>query len=74
MAPDTASDTDLWHRAAAGDRPAFGELFECREVKLVRDPALPWLYTVAGNVARNEYRGTTRFLRAVRRLPHRGGP
>jgi RNA polymerase sigma-70 factor, ECF subfamily len=103
LAPDTASDTDLWHRAAAGDRHAFGELFErhaeavwnhayrltaswsqaedltsstfllawrkCREVKLVRDSALPWLYTVAGNLARNDYRGTTRFLRAVRRLP-----
>lgn len=100
---DSASDAELWGRAAAGDRHAFGELFErhaeavwnhayrltaswsqaedltsstfllawrkCGEVRLIRDSALPWLYTVAGNLARNEHRGTTRFLRAVRRLP-----
>ncbi len=101
--PAIDSDTELWTRAAAGDRHAFGELFErhaeavwnhayrltaswsqaedltsstfllawrkCHEVKLIRDSALPWLYTVAGNLARNEHRGATRFLRAVRRLP-----
>jgi RNA polymerase sigma-70 factor (ECF subfamily) len=101
--PAIDSDTELWTRAAAGDRHAFGELFErhaeavwnhayrltaswsqaedltsstfllawrkCREVRLIRDSALPWLYTVAGNLARNEHRGATRFLRAVRRLP-----
>lgn len=39
------------------------------EVVLVRDSALPWLYTVAGNLARTEYRSATRFLRALRRLP-----
>jgi len=40
------------------------------EVKLVRESALPWLYAVAGNIARNENRRSARFLRAVRRLPH----
>ena len=101
--PAIASDTDLWSRAAAGDRGAFGELFErhveavwnhayrltaswsqaedltsstfllawrkCAEVQLIRDSALPWLYTVAGNLARDERRGAARFLRALRRLP-----
>jgi RNA polymerase sigma-70 factor (ECF subfamily) len=103
--PDTdlSSDTDLWRRAAAGDRGAFGELFErhaeavwnhayrltaswaqaedltsstflvawrkCPELRLVRDSALPWLYAVAGNLARTEYRSAARYLRAVRRLP-----
>jgi RNA polymerase sigma-70 factor, ECF subfamily len=99
----TASDAELWSRAAAGDRHAFGELFErhteavwnhayrltaswsqaedltsstfllawrkCGEITLIRDSALPWLYTVAGNLARNERRGAARFLRALRRLP-----
>jgi RNA polymerase sigma factor (sigma-70 family) len=41
----------------------------CSDVLLVRDSALPWLYTVAGNLARNEYRSTSRFRRALRRLP-----
>jgi RNA polymerase sigma-70 factor (ECF subfamily) len=100
---DAASDTDLWTRAATGDRTAFGTLFErhveavwnhayrltaswsqaedltsatflvawrkCSDVRLVRDSALPWLYTVAGNLARDEHRGSTRFLRALRRVP-----
>jgi RNA polymerase sigma-70 factor (ECF subfamily) len=101
--PAIVCDTDLWSRAAAGDRAAFGELFErhveavwnhayrltaswslaedltsstflvawrkCADVRLVRDSALPWLYTVAGNLARDERRGATRFLRALRRVP-----
>lgn len=100
---DPASDTDLWSRAAAGDRHAFGDLFErhveavwnhayrltaswsqaedltsstfllawrkCAEVRLIRDSALPWLYTVAGNLAKDHHRGRTRFLRALRRVP-----
>lgn len=104
--PDTDTDTDLWQRAAAGDRNAFGELFErhaeavwnhayrltaswsqaedltsstfllawrkCAEVRLIRDSALPWLYTVAGNLARTERRGRARYLRAVGRLPDAG--
>lgn len=101
--PAIASDTELWTRAAAGDRAAFGELFErhveavwnhayrltaswsqaedltsstfllawrkCGEIRLIRDSALPWLYTVAGNLARDERRGSVRFLRALRRVP-----
>lgn len=102
--PAIASDTELWTRAAAGDRAAFGELFErhveavwnhayrltaswsqaedltsstfllawrkCGEIRLIRDSALPWLYTVAGNLARDERRGSARFLRALGRVPH----
>lgn len=57
QAEDLASSTFLiaWRR--------------CADVVLVRDSALPWLYTVAGNLARNEHRSASRFLRAVRRLP-----
>jgi hypothetical protein len=40
---------------------------KCAEVRLIRDSALPWLYTVAGSLASQERRGTTRFLRALRR-------
>jgi RNA polymerase sigma-70 factor, ECF subfamily len=101
--PAIASDHELWTRAAAGDRTAFGELFErhveavwnhayrltaswslaedltsstflvawrrCADIRLVRDSALPWLYTVAGNLARDEWRGANRYRRAVRRMP-----
>ncbi|ALG14051.1 RNA polymerase sigma factor [Kibdelosporangium phytohabitans] len=38
-------------------------------VMLVRDSALPWLYTVAGNLARTEHRRLSRFSRALRRVP-----
>jgi RNA polymerase sigma factor (sigma-70 family) len=102
--PAIASDTELWTRAAAGDRAAFGELFErhveavwnhayrltaswsqaedltsstfllawrkCGQLHLIRDSALPWLYTVAGNLARDERRGSARFLRALHRVPN----
>jgi RNA polymerase sigma-70 factor, ECF subfamily len=44
-----------------------------REVTLVRDSALPWLYAVAGNLVRNEHRRSGRFLRALRRPRRRGG-
>jgi RNA polymerase sigma factor (sigma-70 family) len=56
-AEDLASSTFLtaWRRRA--------------EVTLIRDSALPWLYTVAANLARSEHRSSARFLRAVRRLP-----
>ena len=40
-----------------------------REVRLVRDSALPWLYAVAGNLARTEFRRVGRFNRALRRVP-----
>ncbi|MEV7555365.1 RNA polymerase sigma factor [Amycolatopsis sp. NPDC089917] len=39
------------------------------DITLVRDSALPWLYTVVGNLARTESRGSGRLLRLVRRLP-----
>ena len=89
---EVSTDDELWQRAAAGDRAAFGELFErhveavwnhayrltaswdraedltsstfllawrkCGELRLVRDSALPWLYAVAGNLARTEYRSS----------------
>ena len=38
------------------------------DVTLVRDSALPWLYTVAGNAARDEYRGASRRLRLLRKI------
>ncbi|MFI5590772.1 RNA polymerase sigma factor [Amycolatopsis sp. NPDC051758] len=38
------------------------------DVTLVRDSALPWLYTVAGNAARDEYRGARRRLRLLRKI------
>ncbi|WP_433262599.1 RNA polymerase sigma factor [Actinosynnema sp. CS-041913] len=40
------------------------------EITLVRDSALPWLYTVAGNLARTEFRRLGRLRRALRRLPN----
>ena len=40
-----------------------------REVTLIRDSALPWLYTVAGNLVRNERRSIGRFRRALKRIP-----
>ncbi|WP_049796972.1 RNA polymerase sigma factor [Actinosynnema mirum] len=42
------------------------------EVTLVRDSALPWLYSVAGNLARTEFRRVGRFRRALLRVPSPG--
>ncbi|NBH10111.1 RNA polymerase sigma factor, partial [Amycolatopsis sp. SID8362] len=39
------------------------------DVTLVRDSALPWLYTVAGNAARDEYRGAKRRRLLLRKTP-----
>ncbi|WP_020673489.1 RNA polymerase sigma factor [Amycolatopsis nigrescens] len=39
------------------------------EVTLVRASALPWLFTVAGNLARTERRGAGRRLRLLSRVP-----
>lgn len=39
------------------------------DVTLVRDSALPWLYTVAANAARDEHRGARRRLRLLRKVP-----
>lgn len=38
------------------------------EVRLVRDSALPWLYTVANNICRDERRRKRRFLRLAPQL------
>jgi RNA polymerase sigma factor (sigma-70 family) len=38
------------------------------EARLVRDSALPWLYTVTANRARTEWRASRRALRLVSRL------
>lgn len=38
------------------------------EVRLVHDSALPWLFTVAANLARSEYRRTSRFQRLLHRV------
>ncbi|WP_209648343.1 RNA polymerase sigma factor [Kibdelosporangium banguiense] len=56
-AEDLASATFLtaWRRRA--------------DMRTVDGSALPWLYTVVANLARNEYRSSKRFLRAIRRLP-----
>ncbi|GAA2834584.1 MULTISPECIES: RNA polymerase sigma factor [Crossiella] len=39
------------------------------ELTLVRESALPWLYTVAGNLARTEFRRLGRFRKALARMP-----
>jgi RNA polymerase sigma factor (sigma-70 family) len=39
------------------------------QITLVRESALPWLYTVAGNLVRTENRRLGRFSRALRRVP-----
>ena len=38
------------------------------EVVLIRESALPWLYTVAANLVRNDHRRRNRFLRLVPKL------
>jgi RNA polymerase sigma factor (sigma-70 family) len=38
------------------------------DAQLVRDSALPWLYTVTANLARTEWRASRRALRLVTRL------
>ncbi len=39
------------------------------EMTLTRDSALPWLFTVAGNLARSEFRKQSRFTRLLHRVP-----
>jgi RNA polymerase sigma-70 factor (ECF subfamily) len=61
--------TGSWARAEDLTSAAFLTAWRKRtEVTLIRESALPWLYTVAANLARGEYRKSVRFLRAVRRL------
>ena len=62
--------TGSWSRAEDLASATFLTAWRKRtDVILVRDSALPWLYTVAANLARNEFRSANRFLRAVSRLP-----
>lgn len=39
-----------------------------KEITLVNDSALPWLYTVAGNLVRTETRRSGRFRRALHKV------
>lgn len=39
------------------------------QLTLVHDSALPWLFTVAGNLARSEFRRKARFGRLLQRVP-----
>jgi RNA polymerase sigma-70 factor (ECF subfamily) len=62
--------TGSWSRAEDLASATFLTAWRRRsDVVLVRDSALPWLYAVAANLARSEFRAATRFLRAVSRLP-----
>lgn len=62
--------TGSWSRAEDLASSTFLIAWRKRaDVTLVRNSALPWLFTVTANLARSEYRSATRFLRAVRRLP-----
>ncbi|WP_106181439.1 RNA polymerase sigma factor [Prauserella shujinwangii] len=42
---------------------------KCGELRLVHDSARPWLYAVAGNLARTHARGERRRLRLLHRVP-----
>jgi RNA polymerase sigma factor (sigma-70 family) len=62
--------TGSWSRAEDLASMTFLTAWRKRDqVALIRDSALPWLYAVCANLARSEYRSTTRFLSALRRLP-----
>jgi RNA polymerase sigma factor (sigma-70 family) len=62
--------TGSWSRAEDVASATFLTAWRKRaDVTLIRDSALPWLYAVAANLARSEYRRSTRFLRALRRIP-----
>src|SRR5439155_15239476 len=62
--------TGSWSRAEDLASATFLTAWRKRsEVLLVRDSALPWLYTVAANLARNEFRSANRFRRAMSQLP-----
>jgi RNA polymerase sigma factor (sigma-70 family) len=62
--------TGSWSRAEDLTSSTFLTAWRKRStVTLIRDSALPWLYAVAANLARSEYRRDTRFQRAARRLP-----
>ncbi|MTD53908.1 RNA polymerase sigma factor [Amycolatopsis pithecellobii] len=69
----------IWNYACrlAGSSPAAEDLLATtfmtawqrrREVRLIRDSALPWLYTVTANLSRQEHRRRRRFLRIAPKL------
>jgi RNA polymerase sigma-70 factor (ECF subfamily) len=61
--------TGSWARAEDLASATFLTAWRKRtEVTLIRESALPWLYTVTANLARGEHRKSVRFLRAIRRL------
>ncbi|WP_199434330.1 RNA polymerase sigma factor [Qaidamihabitans albus] len=45
---------------------------KCAGIALDQDSARPWLYAVAGNLARTHARGERRFDRLLRRVPRAG--
>jgi RNA polymerase sigma factor (sigma-70 family) len=66
--------TASWHSAEEVGSTVFLRAWQkCDREPLRADTALPWLLTVASNLARNELRATTRRLRLVGRA-HRPEP
>jgi RNA polymerase sigma factor (sigma-70 family) len=62
--------TGTWSQAEDLTSSTFLTAWRKRgEVRLIRDSALPWLYAVAGNLARREFRSKGRFQRALSRVP-----
>lgn len=62
--------TGSWSRAEDLTSATFLTAWRKRaDVHLIHDSARPWLFAVAANQARSEYRSSTRFLRAIRRVP-----
>src|SRR5262249_1525570 len=47
----------------------FLEAWRRRDKELPSDKVLPWLYGIATNVVRHQYRAERRFAAALRRLP-----
>ncbi|WP_211766385.1 RNA polymerase sigma factor [Kutzneria sp. CA-103260] len=61
--------TGSWSTAEDVLATAFMTAWQRRaDVVLIRDSALPWLYTVAANLVRNDHRRRGRFLRLVPKL------
>nr|WP_245886249.1 RNA polymerase sigma factor [Umezawaea tangerina] len=62
--------TGSWEQAHDVTSATFLTAWRTRaEVTLVRDSALPLLYTMAGNVVRTAHRGLARRSRLLRRIP-----
>ncbi|RZQ62175.1 RNA polymerase sigma factor [Amycolatopsis suaedae] len=65
--------TGSWAQAEDLTSATFLTAWRRRErVTLVHDSALPWLYAVAGNLARTERRSGARRLRLLRKVPPAG--